>query len=145
MEKTLLFFILNLLIIKSQAQNGFYKHLKGTIGKQPITMDLTKTDKGLASDVLVIGAYSYDNAEGLLMIEGGEKGDSLVFIEKDNIKETGYFALKQVNSSSFVGIWTNQGTKEVLKVVLNEVYTEGTIRFDYVAFRDSVEIGRAHV
>jgi hypothetical protein len=139
MTKTLIFLITCVFIAQLNAQNGFYKHLKGKIGKYPITMDLTQTDKGLATDVILIGAYSYDNAEGLMLINGQLKGDSLVFFEKYNMDETGRFALKQVDESSFVGTWTNGRTKKVLKVTLNEDYTEGSVRFDYKAKRDSTD------
>jgi hypothetical protein len=139
MTKTLISLIICVLIAQLHAQNGFYKHLKGKIGKYPITMDLTKTNKGLATDIILIGAYSYDNAEGLMLINGQLKGDSLVFFEKYNMDETGRFALKQVDESSFVGTWTNKRTKKVLKVTLNEDYTEGSVRFDYKAKCDSTD------
>jgi hypothetical protein len=140
MKKTQLLFIFCVFITQLQAQNGFYKHLKGTIGNYPITMDLTKTEKSVANGILVLGTYSYDNSEGLLLIEGKMKSDSLVFTENDNIKKTGRFALKQLNDYDFEGTWTNLTTHKTLKVSLNETYTEGAIKFNYIGMSDSIDI-----
>jgi hypothetical protein len=85
------------------SNNGYYKHLLGTIGDALITMDLTVTASHLTPQNLVIGAFTYEKKAGLCLFEGKTVGDSLIFIERDNIQEIARFALKRMDDTQFEG------------------------------------------
>lgn len=117
--------------------DGFYKHLRGSIGNEQITMDLTVTSRHALPQNLVIGAYSYNNTTGLRLFEGSSIGDSLVFIEKENILEVARFALK-ISQNQLEGTRFDFKTKEVTKVRLSEVNSK--VKFLYWGARDSIDI-----
>src|SRR6187402_3338778 len=83
----------------------YYLHLKGTIGDQPVTMDLLKSGPWMFK-----GFYSYDKIGEPIMIWGSPDESRIVLNENTDRNEERFFTGHLDSIGNFKGIWRGKGT-----------------------------------
>ena len=120
---------------------SFYKQFRGTIGTQPITLNLIKTTSAVDTNTTSFSGYFYyDNQEKPLPVYGitDEKGYLNLDVWSRDGSES-FFKGKQNADGIFAGTWSDTVSvkRQSLPFSLHEVYDNHTIRFNYIGFADS--------
>jgi len=108
----------------------YYLRLKGTIGEQPVTMQLVKTGPSIFR-----GYYCYDKVGAPIDIWGSPEYDQQVTLyENSRSEEEITFKGKLDPATGFSGTWRGKGTSHPFALKPD---FEGAIRFDVFYTRDS--------
>ena len=83
----------------------YYLHLKGTLGGEPVTMDLVKSGPWM-----IKGFYSYDKTGEPITIWGSPDEDRIVLNENTERNEERFFTGHIDSIGTFKGIWRGKGT-----------------------------------
>lgn len=130
----------------SDPSKGFYKHLRGTIGTFPVTMDLVKTiiqpkEAGTTAFVQFDGYYSYDKYQEPIGVGGLLDSMGMIQLEeRRGENSSAIFTGKLTAENTFVGTWTDTLKKTKFAVLLRETYDDGAFAFDYTTFSDSTKL-----
>lgn len=124
-----------------------YFHFVGSIGKIPVTMDLTQEPSrysGEGSGAYDFkGSYYYNRMEAPLQLYGYiDEKNNVVLTESESsgLEYSGFFNGKVGADGFFSGVWMNSDSSRTLKFVLKEAYPEGTLAFDVSANYDSLKL-----
>jgi Protein of unknown function (DUF3298)/Deacetylase PdaC len=130
----------------SEAQKGFYKHLKGTVGDYPVTMDLIKnvvaTDRETAESwVSFSGYYYYDKYQEPIILYGSvDSTGAIVLGEWAAEGESAQFRGNLTPEGAFIGTWQDSAKTKTLNVILKEAYSDGAIALENKEFGDSFRL-----
>lgn len=110
----------------------YYVHLKGTLGDEPITMNLIKS-----SPWLFKGFYTYDKIGEPITIWGSPDDSKIVLNENTDRNEERFFTGHIDSSGTFKGIWRGKGSSYpfTLKADFNDA-----IGLDVYYATDSVKL-----
>jgi hypothetical protein len=122
-------------------KTNFYRHFRGTIGTEAITMDLveTKTAHDLNEMPRFNGYYSYDKVQEPLPFSGFMDSTGLINLEV-GARKTGDFRGNMNSDSTFTGTWFDIGTKSNSPFSLRETTNDGSISMDVFPFEDSLKL-----
>ena len=125
----------------SEGKNYFSKHLKGTIGAFPVTMDLVKIRNVYDDSPQLQGYYSYEKYQQPLPIHGFLDATGNVKLEEPGREgSTAVFQGKFNPDGSFVGTWTDTLKKVSYPFSLREAAEDGALSFDFFPFEDSTKL-----
>lgn len=125
----------------SDEKNHFYKHLKGTIGAFPVTMDLVKMRDIYDGSPQLEGYYSYEKYQQPLPIYGYLDATGNVRLEESGREgSTTIFQGKFDANGSFSGTWTDTLKKIIYPFSLRETTEDGALSFDIFPFEDSIKL-----
>ncbi len=130
----------------SETKKGFYKHLKGTVGDYPITMDLVKNV--LTSDKETVeswegfrGYYYYDKYQEPIILYGSvDSTGTLVLEEWATNDKSAKFRGNLTPEGAFVGTWQDESKTKTLNVILKETYADSAIALENIEFSDSLRL-----
>lgn len=123
-----------------------YFHYVGTIGKIPVTMDLTQEtaryDNGYDAGMYIFsGSYFYNRLESPLQLYGYmDEKKNLILAERNGYDDTGSFSGKIAADGQFKGMWMSADSTRKLPFTLRESYPEGSVAFELTAMVDSVKL-----
>ena len=122
-------------------QKTFYKQFKGTIGTQPITLNLTKSnsaDEGTANTFSGFVYYESDQKPMRIYGISEESGNINLDVWSHEGNES-FFNGKQNADGIFAGTWADTVSMphKSLPFSLRETYDNHAIAFDYANFIDS--------
>jgi hypothetical protein len=122
-------------------KTNFYRHFRGTIGTEAITMDLveTKTAHVLNEMPRFNGYYSYDKSQEPMPVSGFLDSTGQINLEV-GARHTGDFRGKMNADSTFSGTWFDIGTKSNAPFSLRETLSDGSISMDVFPFEDSLKL-----
>jgi hypothetical protein len=130
----------------SNTEKGFYKHLKGTVGEYPVTMDLVKNVSNPGQEMVeswvgFSGFYYYDKYQEPIALYGSVDSTGAIVLE-EWAKEgsSAQFRGNLTPEGAFIGTWQDSAKKKTLNVVLKETYTDGALGLDHVEFADSFRL-----
>jgi len=83
----------------------YYIHLKGTLGDQPVTMDLIKSGPWVYK-----GFYTYDKVGEPITVWGSVEDDKITLNEFTSQTEDRFFKGSLDSTGTFKGIWRGKGT-----------------------------------
>ncbi|MEO5783497.1 MAG: DUF3298 domain-containing protein [Ginsengibacter sp.] len=122
---------------------SFYKRFEGTIAGQPVIMHLHKNENKLEA------GYYYKSTGGWLTLSADSFfGDSIVFREyaavynfnNDIDDDTLRPQLRcRLQNDTLAGIWISKDKKNSYPIVLKESYPEGSYKFSFESYADSVK------
>ncbi len=128
------------------AKKPFYKHLKGTVGDYPVTMDLVKNVTDANREMVeswagFSGYYYYDKYQEPISIYGSVDSTGAVVLE-EWAKEgnSAKFHGNITPEGAFIGTWQDSGKTKTLNVVLKETYADGAVGFDNIEYSDSIHL-----
>ncbi len=130
----------------SDTKKGFYKHLKGTIGDYPVTMDLVKNvvnsdREAVESWAGFNGYYYYDKYQEPIIIYGSLDSTGMIVLEEWSAEgKSAQFRGNLTPEGAFIGTWQDSGKTKTLNVALKEVYTDGAIGFENIEYSDSFRL-----
>lgn len=110
----------------------YYLHLKGTIGTEPVTMDLVKSGLWIFR-----GYYTYDKIGEPIMIWGSPEGDKVILYENTDRNEERLFSGKLDSLGHFTGKWRGKGTSYPFELSPS---FENMIPLDVLYAADSVDL-----
>jgi hypothetical protein len=128
------------------AQKGFYKHLKGTIGAYPVTMDLVKN--ALSNDrqgsepwVGFGGYYYYDKYQEPIALYGSLDSTGTIVLEEWALEgKSAQIRGNLTPEGAFIGTWEDSAKTQTLNVVLKEVYADSAIALENFEYGDSFRL-----
>ncbi len=128
------------------AQGCYYKHLQGTIGKAPVTLQLH--GNGLLGyydgDVYresesFSGTYSYDKYQEPIPLYGNRTAAGMIELQEYyGDVNTGKFSGSLDTAGRFTGVWESADGNRHLPFALAETYPEGSMSFDMYCHSDSM-------
>ena len=130
----------------SATKQGFYKHLKGTVGDYSVTMDLVKnvlaTDKYTAESWEgYSGFYYYDKYQEPISLYGSVDSTGTLVIEEWAAEGgAAQFRGHLTPEGAFIGTWQDSAKTKTLNVVLKETYADGAIGLENKEFADSFRL-----
>lgn len=135
----------NTSITESPSSKGFYKHLKGSIGNFPVTMDIVQMQHNAHDDMEAFvdysGYYYYDKYQKPIVVNGLiDSTGNLMLEEWSNEGSSARFLGKMNADGTYIGIWQDASGKKPLAFNLKENYSDGAIAFDFYAFEDSLKL-----
>jgi hypothetical protein len=110
----------------------YYLHLKGTIGTEPITMDLVKSGPWIFR-----GYYTYDKIGEPILIWGSPDGEKIFLYENTDRDEERLFSGKLDSLGGFKGIWRGKGTHYDFDL---KPSPENTVSLDVLYASDSINL-----
>jgi hypothetical protein len=133
--------------VTKSAEKGFYKHLKGTIGDFPVTLDLVKTVTGSGHEMAeswvgFSGYYAYDKYGEPIMLTGTLDSAGMIVLQEFSTTgdNAATFTGNMTADGVFVGTWQDTSRKRSLPVMLKETYADGAIGFESHEFVDSFKL-----
>lgn len=131
-----------------QSQNCYYKHLKGTIGKTPVTMELHSNGiqeyyegDTLTSAESFSGTYTYDRFQEPIDFYGYRTASDMIELDEYYGQEnTGKFEGSLDSDGHFNGVWKNPDASKMIPFTLAESYPEGSIAFETYCWGDSARL-----
>ena len=161
-KKTLLLFVILLVLISacdkttkttssntpsvSDPKKGFYKHLKGTVGDYPITMDLVKNVVNSDRETVESwagfnGYYYYDKYQEPIMLYGSLDSTGMIVLEEWSVEgKSAQFRGNMTPEGAFIGTWQDSSKTKTLNVALKEVYIDGAIGMENSEYSDSFRL-----
>ncbi len=128
------------------AKKGFYKHLKGTVGDYPVTMDLVKNvvnsdREAVESWAGFNGYYYYDKYQEPIMLYGSLDSTGMIVLEEWSAEgKSAQFRGNLTPEGAFIGTWQDSGKVKTLNVALKEIYTDGAIGLESIEYSDSFRL-----
>ncbi|SFE71467.1 protein of unknown function [Chitinophaga sp. CF118] len=115
----------------------FYVHLTGTIGDQPVTMDLVKSGPWMYK-----GYYMYDKIGEPILIWGSpDNSKRIVLNENTDRNEERFFTGQLDSAGTFKGVWRGKGTSYPFTLKAN---FDGAIALDVYYAADSLKLFPNH-
>ena len=131
----------------SAAKKGFYKHLKGTVGDYPMTMDLIKNVVSSGNQMVEAwsgfsGYYYYDKYQEPIVLYGSVDSATGAIVLEEWAAEgkSSQFRGNLTPEGSFVGTWQDSGKTKMLNVVLKEAYSDGALNLENNEYADSFRL-----
>jgi Protein of unknown function (DUF3298)/Deacetylase PdaC len=130
----------------SDPKKGFYKHLKGTVGDYPITMDLVKNVVNSDRETVESwagfnGYYYYDKYQEPIMLYGSLDSTGMIVLEEWSAEgKSAQFRGNLTPEGAFIGTWQDSGKTKTLNVALKEVYADGALTLESVEYSDSFRL-----
>ncbi len=130
----------------SDPKKGFYKHLKGTVGDYPVTMDLVKNVVNSDRETVESwagfnGYYYYDKYQEPIMLYGSLDSAGMIVLEEWSAEgKSAQFRGNLTPEGAFIGTWQDSGKTKTLNVALKEVYADGAVALESVEYSDSFRL-----
>jgi hypothetical protein len=130
----------------SDSKKGFYKHLKGTVGDYPVTMDLIKNvisaDKYTTESwTRFSGYYYYDKYQEPISLYGSVDSTGAIVLEEWAAEgSAAQFRGNLTPEGAFIGTWQDSGKTKTLNVVLKENYADGAMGLENNEYADSFRL-----
>ncbi len=127
-------------------KKGFYKHLKGTVGDYPVTMDLVKNVVNSDRETVESwagfnGYYYYDKYQEPIMLYGSLDSTGMIVLEEWSAEgKSAQFRGNLTPEGAFIGTWQDSGKTKTLNVALKEVYEDGALALESVEYSDSFRL-----
>ena len=130
------------------AQNCYYKHLKGTIGKSPVTMQLHGNGilgyydgDTYKEGEAFSGTYTYNKYQEPINFQGYRTSTGMIELNEYYADEsTGQFNGNFDSEGNFNGVWKNAEETLIIPFSLRESYPDGTVALETYCRSDSMKL-----
>jgi hypothetical protein len=126
----------------SQTAEGHYRHLKGTVGTLPVTMDFVEKNADYYTGNWALGGtYYYDKNQQPIACYGTLDSVGKVLIYEFNLQEKEIYFYGDFDANgAFSGTWNDKSSGKSLPVTLALADKHATARFDFFQMADSAKL-----